>query len=1309
MVGQGRPKTSRESYASLVHVALWLGCRWGSAIALTVCLAATAVGETMRVRIAWGGGAEQLWQGRIALSKGALSEPQPLGIEADEPGSMWLDEAQLRFLQRTPRTYDGVDLLLDADLDADLRIEIGLAQSSQPPTRVEVPLMQLIDGFHNTDLDDRGNRLLIRRTADDKLRVKLDRDSLVFTPGEVLRFAMEPHLLGASSQSRVRIVVALTAARSAQEVRTPEEVVVTLGERISIEREVKVPEKEGIYDLVITATQAPVIRLSQSSRVPISWIKPLAQRRIQLIVLDSKAPEVPVETDLATNLLAEIDPTSSRWWERLPRLPQLRRGAWAWKAPLGNGHASVRQHALGPIVQLAPAAQKGETAWEAYTLPVETPGRPHVLEIDYPSDVPQTMGISVIEPNAAGAVLPIGLDSGIDVAEEVIGASGAPQWNRHRLIFWPRTKAPMVLITNRRDHGPAVHGKIRVYSAGDHLPRAFPPQGPHPERLLAAYLDRPLFPENFSATEALGPMSDLGVDDWVTFYEGGTRLVEYLNHVGYGGLMIAVLADGSTIYPSRLVQPTPRYDTGTFFETGQDPVRKDVLEMLFHLFDRERLQLIPALEFSAPLPQLTDLLRRGGAEAVGLELVGPEGRTWLETHAPQRGLAPYYNVLDPRVQEVMLAVVREVVARYGAHPSLGGLSIQLSAHGYAQLPGPEWGLDDATIARFEQDAKIRVPGAGPDRFAQRARFLGAQGSREWMEWRAEQLARFYRRVQAELTAVRSDARVYLAGANLVDDDLQRQLQPMLPPRLTMAEVFLRLGIDGRRYDPEGGLVLLRPERIGPQWSLARQAANLELRQMPDADRYFQDLPVQGSLFFHKPQEGRLASFDAKSPFKPTYTWLATHAVPNGAQNRRRFVRSLAALDSKVLFDGGWELPLGQEDAVRRLVAVYRQLPAIRFQRLSDQPGAASTQPVTVRFGRHANSTYVYLVNNAPFASTLRLELASVPQCRLEELSGRRQLPPLVHDAAGTWWSVELGPYDLIGVRLTDPDARLARAQVSWPSEVQAALESRIGELGERAAALRSPPLLEVLPNPGFERPPSADGPIPGWAASREAGVSVALDSAQKQEGARSVRLTSQGPVATLISEPFAPPSTGRLTMSVWLRGAEVPQQPGLRLAVVGKHDGRDFLRFAQLGAGQIEAPPYGPQWGPIVVQINDLPLDGLSQLQVRFDLLGPGEVWIDDVQLSELAFTKKERVELFKLIAPADVKLQKGEVGDCLQLLEGYWPRFLVTHVPLTPASAGPKPSNVRPASASPPPTSGGPRSAGVMERLKKYLPERLR
>ncbi len=280
--------------------------------------------------------------------------------------------------------------------------------------------------------------------------------------------------------------------------------------------------------------------------------------------------------------------------------------------------------------------------------------------------------------------------------------------------------------------------------------------------------------------------------------------------------MLGVLADGSTIYPSALLQPTPRYDTGVLFASAQDPVRKDVLEMLLRLFDREDLQLIPMVEFAAPLPEL-EALRRGGDHAAdGIEWIGAEGTSLCNSLPPQRGLAPYYNVLDPRVQQAMLGVLRELISRYARHPSLTGVAVRLSADGYAQLPGPDWGLDDATIARFERDAKLQVPGYGPQRFAQRAAFLGQEPQRRaWLEWRAAQLAKFYRRAYDELAAIRPGSRLYLAGAGMIGGpELDRDLRPSLPHPTTVASALLRVGIDARHYrDEQQRIVLLRPERI----------------------------------------------------------------------------------------------------------------------------------------------------------------------------------------------------------------------------------------------------------------------------------------------------------------------------------------------------------------------------------------------------------------------------------------------------------------------------------------------------------------
>jgi len=1333
MVGHGRPKTSRELFlpAAPYKAACWRrNCALAAILLLIFFMPLIALAEELRLRVAWGGGRERQWQGMVTLSEGRLAEPKPLGIEADEPASMYLDrdgqanQQRLIIRQRSSRAYDGFDVHVDAPLTARCTIQLTAADAPDRPLTVEIPLSDVVEEFFNKDLDGQGNRLLATRAPGDQIRVDFSRDCLVFTPGETFRFAARPHLLPLPEGAKVRLKVQLLPAGGGKELWSVQHDV-QVGQETSIPIELPLPDEEGPYDVVLSLANNP--SWPQAVRRPLTWNKTVAERKVQVLVLNPQRPASTSRLDHEFTQLVEIDPANPRWWEllKLPQLQQLPQlqlpKAWRlWKGPLGNGNLKPYRHSLGNMVQLNPNADSPDVSWEAYWLPISQPGRPHILEVDYPSDVPQTLGISILEPNAAGALAPLGLDSGVDVQSEIIGNADAPRLLRHRLIFWPRTNAPLVLITNGRDRAPAVYGKIRVLSGGEQLPRAAPPPPRQSQRLMAAYLDRPLFPENFSATEAYDDWCGRSLDNWNTFYEGGTRLVGYLQHVGYNGLMLGVLADGSTIYPSALLDPTPRYDTGIYFTSAQDPVRKDVLEMLFRMFDREGMQLIPSLEFAAPLPELEIIRRLGGPEAEAIDWIGADGNPWCASHTARRGLAPYYNVLNPRVQNAMLAVLEEVVQRYAQHPSFSGIAVRLSADGYAQLPGPDWGLDDETIARFEQDTKLRVPGEGPDRFARRAAFLAQEPHRRlWIEWRADQLGKFYLKAQELLDSSRSDSRLYLAGAEIIGGgETEAEVKPILSHHTTMAEMFLRAGIDARNFQSNRQLVFLHPVRLASGGDLAAKAAELQIGEMPDADRYFQGLSASGSLFFHVPREIRIPSFDQKSPIKPSYAWLVSQPSPSGAQNRRRFIHDLAALDTQAVFDGGWLMPLGQEDAIREMIASYRSLPAVRFRQVLDQQ--SSSQPVTFRVGTYSNRTYLYAVNDAPFRATARLHIEAQPGCRLEELTGSRQVPPLKPDAGGgMYWEIQLEPYDFVAVQMNVPNIQATRPQVSLPKTIESALGREIGLLGVRAAALRNPPPLNVLGNPDFENPSGAGKGIPDWSVTSREGVAIQLDSSIAHGGKQSAHITSNAPVACLVSRPLPAPTTGRISMSVWLRIADGKVQPPLRLALEGKLNGRDYYRFAPVGRLPDGLPAnvaLDGQWAQYIFQVDDLPLEGLSSLRARFDLMGPGEVWVDDVQLYNLAFSRPEIIELSKIITLADAKLQNGQVCDCIRLLEGYWPRFLEENVPLpaeqspatkSPAELANQPAANTPAAEEPPAQNS--EHTGLINRMKNLLPEKLR
>jgi glycosyl hydrolase family 10 len=1304
MAGHGGPRASPYHIPNRLGRTTQLVRRFMPAILLTLCsLGTSRADDTIRVRLSWGGGAARVWRGVIQLSEGTLSDPIALGRGADEPGSMWLHDGELRIWQRSSRDFDAVDLTLSAGLDAKLIVGLLADDEQELEDWIEIPLATLVSETFDANLDDFGTRLMVRRTPDDILRVWLpDRDSLVFDPGERLTFNVQPYLLPVKPDDRVRIKMELTRAR-ASDVIWSDIAEVVAGEKETIQKSISLPLEEGVYDLVLTAGQKSWLRLPKPGQNPLAGIKTVARRKMQLVVIDRQRPRVWDAGVGDLNLVEEIDPANPKWWEKIykgPKLPRLKR---FWKGPLGNGNTQTWQHPLGEMVRLSSPDDGSDIGWEAYTLPIKNPGLPHVLEIDYPSDVPQTLGITIIEPNATDAVDSPGVDSGVELARQIVTVKEHPELLRHRLVFWPRTKAPIALLTNRRAGSAAVYGKIRVYDGWKQLPRAARFHEKPSGRLLAAYLDRPMFPENFSASDTKGSADNLGVDDWVTFYQGGTRLVEYLNYVGFGGAMLSVFADGGTIYPSRLLEPTPRYDTGIFLDAGQDPLRKDVLELLFRLFDREQLQLIPAMEFASPLPELEALLRFGGPESTGVRWIGKAGLPLTEVHPSRQGMAPYYNVLHPLVQEAILRAVRELVVRYAHHRSFAGLSLQLTGNGYAQLPGPQWGMDDVTIGAFEADTGIKIPATGTEKFAYRADFIAARCQAQWLDWRAARLAAFYGRVEAELKAMRPGARFYLAGAKVFDGgELERQLKPTLPER-DLDEALMQVGIDVARYRLADGPILLRAERVGPRWSLGRQAENLVLRRMLDTDRSFNALPLTGSLFYHQPQEVRLDSFDSKSPHQPSYTRLATELVPSGPQNRRRFVHAVATLDSQVIFDGGLQLPMGQEDSIRELADAYRRLPAVRMRRVSDQPDSDQTQPVTIRYVNQADGTYVCVMNDAPFAATARVSVLAPGSCRLDELTGRRRVESLRADDEGMYWRVKLEPYDLIAVRLSHPGAKLANSRVFFPNDVATSIEDKIDDLAIRMVAIHNHPAMDGLKNSDFESPAAPKEKIPGWIAPAQPGAVIQLDSTRPHGGTRSVRLTSQGRGASLVSQPFDAPTTGRLTVAVWLRVAPGKQQSQLRLAVEGTQDGDSFFRSVPAGV-----PREGAGWHPVAFRIRDLPLDKLSQLRLRFDLMGPGDVWIDDVVLRDLDFDERpERPALLKIVSPADNMFKVGHYGDCIRLLESYWPRFLVANVPAAAATVTRKNLVPTPPAATPPKENE--ESPGLFGRLKGLVPEKLR
>ncbi len=106
MVGQGSPEASRPPRARSISIHQVLRTWWVFYLVFALwgtCAPRAWAADASMPCIAWGGGGERQWKGTVRLSDGTLTEPQALGVEADEPGSIWEADGQLFVHERSPR------------------------------------------------------------------------------------------------------------------------------------------------------------------------------------------------------------------------------------------------------------------------------------------------------------------------------------------------------------------------------------------------------------------------------------------------------------------------------------------------------------------------------------------------------------------------------------------------------------------------------------------------------------------------------------------------------------------------------------------------------------------------------------------------------------------------------------------------------------------------------------------------------------------------------------------------------------------------------------------------------------------------------------------------------------------------------------------------------------------------------------------------------------------------------------------------------------------------------------------------------
>ena len=1258
--------------------------------------AVDAAEKTVRLRLAWGSdtSAKARWTGQITVAEGVLTDLQPLGIEADAPVALRIDGSRLVVAPLERRGFDGCDLTVRADEQALVSLWLKSGQSPEP-TRVEVPLAEILASDFRQPLDEFGSYFLAHRAPGDKLRIRPTRDSYVFAPGESWTLSLEPDLESELAAGPLELDMVLRAAgeeeilwQTSQQVTTESSTESTIEAGLNFE--IESPAIEKAYRLTITARRQEGLA---TRFVPGRQAKVLVQREVEFVVIDPSA-KLSQLVDRWQPVLT-IDPANPRWWQRLPTWTQVPGLREKTRASLGNIRPVVRSAPAGDLVELPEAAQDAEPYWQSYTLPVREPGAMHLIEIEYPLAAEQHLTISVIEPDAAGRVMAVNQDSGFYSA----GASSLQDGKvgRHRFVFWPRTSTPQLLLVNRHPSQPAQFGKIKLYRQD--ASQTAPPLPMSNSRMVAGYLSRPTFAANFGANEVLDPASGLSLQGWSTFLEGAQRLVQFLRLNGQNTLLLSVAADGSALYPSRILNPSPRYDTGLMAATGQDPCRKDVLEMLLRILDREGIQLIPTIQLATPLPHLEQERLAENSQLSGVGWVGRKGQTWLTQYGTVDGLAPYYNPLNARVQTEVNACITELTDRYGQHAALAGIGIQVAGNGYGVLPELSWGMDDATVAKFARDAGIQIPGEGPQRFEQRAEKLLGEYRSQWMQWRARQLGKFYARLADSLTSQRSDLQLFLATESLfAGKTLSQRLRQSLASPTNLNQLLMERGIDLTALHATPGISALSPLRQSAGAGLQQRALDLRIGTANKRGELFAAEQNVPQLLYHATDRFYLPSFDQRSPFgaEQTHLLLTRQGIAAGAAQRKQLVTRFSQQDAAGIFVGGEQMSLATHTQLREILHTIAQLPgpesAVR---------TLAKQPLVMRVFRTETATTIALVNESPWPVQVRLPFESSLQSSWQKLGTssvdsqeqRGELPE-----GPQQWQVELLPYDLQAWRFETSKLRVGEPLTSQDDLVRIDLEQRIEQIEARTGNLDIERDYPQLQNPGFELQ-EGQLRIVGWQPFQGTVGSVQLDNLGAHQGENAVRLTSEDAVGVALqSNLFPMPETGQLVVSAFLRAEHWDPSARLHIAIEDSNGGRFYRQFAILGREK----PISDQWAQYEFPVDDIPLNSKDQIRIQFLLTGSAEVLLDDVQLCDLRFDEGLRGALVKRIYAAKIALEQNHVVDCLQVVDEYWSRYLVEYVP--PLETGVVREAKQPAAIES--EAEQEESKGIRDRFKGWVPK---
>ncbi len=415
----------------------------------------------------------------------------------------------------------------------------------------------------------------------------------------------------------------------------------------------------------------------------------------------------------------------------------------------------------------------GIVAMFSYRFEFKRPYSWYMMVLEYPNDAERWIGVNVVaatrimqEP--ARAARPFRMfRSGYNTTAGPSLATGGkyPLDNTMREMRWLHWADPEIHtldIVNLREGLPSAAARVRIYRVKELPAVKIDTSG---ERFFGIHTERARSLGKTFGDSDPGPYQGhydkLGYDMVARFTERlRFQFVAARNYTAYlrfTGQNLHVM--GSYQYAEDNTAYTPPENM-----PGDGRLLQDIRDPALRFFERNGITMYSMMEYIGHRSVQAEY-RGLGDVAVG---EGADTISFVDKDGKQGGW--HGNPNHPAVEEGYLRVVDDLAAKYAHSPAWKGIYYCVYVDGGGFGPAPlaprsapfDYDYSDATIAAFERDTGIKVPGApsDPKRFEQRYLFLTSEAMLDkWVEWRCLATRGYITRTLETLHRHRNDLNV----------------------------------------------------------------------------------------------------------------------------------------------------------------------------------------------------------------------------------------------------------------------------------------------------------------------------------------------------------------------------------------------------------------------------------------------------------------------------------------------------------------------------------------------------------------------